>query len=850
VLKSGIAMIQQRLGELVTDPAHEDAAVNLVAKHPRVAMGMLYVVVSTWPDDLVYAGDSQPGQAPPESAAVRVKKWRDAILPKLAAAVAAQKALYASADVWEPRYLAILAHAASNAGAQEDALKLTEMDSKALEQSDDLLLVRAIAFQRAGKASEAIAAYQSLLARFPSSPFAPDVRVRYGVALRDNHQSGLALVEMQQFLTKEKEKQKYGFESFYVPEDEVRQVIDALLNFAPLPELAAALDDKNIDPGYASTLKAIIAGRALSQEDFATARKFMTPAEYGLGAANLEMLTDRANSARNRTEKAEIDAQLGDAWAALRGKLLYLNGLPAEFGDQTELADINRRINGKAMGYRDVESELDGRDELRHASRWWLRAARLSPGSPLSAACRLKALEAIAQVARKSDYAFQRAIEDNLAAASRQIYDKLQAESPHSVEAKDAAYLTFRPPQKNVTESDEDGFWGDNFAYGDYEATMRRQSGYYWDDYGLVGESMTDADYMGDMDDSKGWDDVRTRILALRHTTKSVPELAEDIKDIKALAAAHFTLASQTGCLNFLDDLDLFLREPQVTAPIADRYVNLRLDVLHASSWYPAPVVPDLDGIGDDQIRDRIAAAISDPIMKPVADYLEFLDAAVVANTQINVPRQKQAGDKDDDDTYGSRDYPALEKMLRAFLEKYPHSHKREAARLLLARAVYRQSWPRIETVETGNGDISTYVEEREPLNPKRLLAELDAYDSEFPNGRYSPEIRDMRASVCWRSGDWKRALDLTVRQLDDQLPDLRRDAVLRLANIFAEIENPEHRPALIAAIRENPSALAWFKVYLAKAQNYRDHPLRFLGGYLEDQLGIQPPVAQNQNAE
>jgi TolA-binding protein len=845
VLKSGIAMIQQRLGELVNDTADEDAAVNLVAKHPRVAMGMLYVVVGTSADDL---GDSQPDQAASEPPAVRLKQWRDTILPKLAAAVAAQKILYSPADVWEPRYLAILAHEASNAGAQDDALKLTEIDSKALDQNDDLLLVRAIALQRAGKAHEAIAAYQSLLARFPSSPFAPDVRVRYGIALRDNHQSGLAVVEMQQFLTKGQEQQKYGFENFYVPVDDVRQVIDALLNFAPVPELAAALDDKDIDPGYASTLKAIIARRALSQEDFATARKFMTPAEYGLGAANIEILTDKANSTKSSAKRAEIDAQLGDAWAALRGKLLYLNGLPAEFGSQPELADVNRRINGEALGYKNVESELDGRDELRHASCWWLRAARLRPGTSLSAACRLKALEAIEKVARRSDYAFQRAIEDNMAAASRKIYDNLQTESPHSVEAKEAAYLTFRPPQKDDTGSDD--FWDGKFSFSDYEAQMRRQSGYYWDDYGLVGESMTDADYNGDMDDSKGWEAIRTRILALRDTKKTVPELAEEVKELKALVVAHFTSTSQTGCLNFLDDIDQFVREPQVTTQIADRYVDLRLDVLHTSSWYPAPVVPDLEGINDGQIRDRIAAAISEPTMKPVADYLEFLDAAVVANTEINVPRQKRGGDKDDDDTYGSRDYPALEKMLRAFLDKYPHSHKREAARLLLARAVYRQSWPRIETVETDTGEISTYVEELEPLNPERVLAELDAYDREFPNGRYSPEIRDMRASVCWRSGEWKPALDLTLRQLDDQLPDLKRDAVLRLANIFAEIENPEHRPALIAAIRENPSALAWFKVYLAKAQNYRDHPLRFLGGYLEDQFGIQPPVAQNQNAQ
>ena len=52
-----------------------------------------------------------------------------------------------------------------------------------------------------------------------------------------------------------------------------------------------------------------------------------------------------ATTTRSSSKRAEIDAQLGDAWAVLRGKLLYLKALPAEFGSQPELADVNRRIN-------------------------------------------------------------------------------------------------------------------------------------------------------------------------------------------------------------------------------------------------------------------------------------------------------------------------------------------------------------------------------------------------------------------------------------------------------------------------------------------------------------------------
>ena len=226
--------------------------------------------------------------------------------------------------------------------------------------------------------------------------------------------------------------------------------------------------------------------------------------------------------------------------------------------------------------------------------------------------------------------------------------------------------------------------------------------------------------------------------------------------------------------------------------------------------------------------------------MKPVADYIEFLDAAMVANSLVNfVPPATPDGKEV---AYSDRDYPALEKMLRAFLERYPGSRKREAARLLLARAVYRQSWPHIETIDDDASQTMAF--QHEPLVPARVFAELDSYDREFPNGRYSPESRDMRASVCWRSADWKPALALTLRQIDERLPDLQRDASLRLANIFAELAIPENRPALLAAIRENPSAVAWLKSFISIAPNYSDHPLRFLCGFLQDQLGFQlfPP--------
>src|SRR5204862_2662717 len=105
---------------------------------------------------------------------------------------------------------------------------------------------------------------------------------------------------------------------------------------------------------------------------------------------------------------------------------------------------LRRRANGRSLSLKNVDNELEERDELRHAARWWLNAARARPGTTLGAQTRWKALETMPKIAAASEYAEQLAREIKGEAVSREIYAKLRAESPNSVEAKRlAAYWSF-----------------------------------------------------------------------------------------------------------------------------------------------------------------------------------------------------------------------------------------------------------------------------------------------------------------------------------------------------------------------------------------------------------------------
>jgi outer membrane protein assembly factor BamD (BamD/ComL family) len=852
-------------------------------------MGFTYLVLSA-PEAKNYDGKfDQPAD---------VKKWRRTILPRVAAEVVKQKQIYQSGD-WQPRYLAMLAQAASAAGNQEQALQLTNLAPAELERSDDLLMVRALALQRAGKAADAIQAYQKFLGNFPKSPMTPGIRLRLAFALQDNHQAGAAVIELKRLLVppvrndekpevssedaddakteeepeteaepEEADNSVMEFESGRYTSgegypdsekdwdptkssvypnitgadlDQIQQAIDTLLNFAPLTELAPAVNDASFDEANRKELRAVIAQRYLAQENFAEARKFMGPDEFKLIAANLESLTKAATG--NPQEKAEDMLKLGNAWAEARGKLLRapLDTKVHFLKRSGGLDAMQRRANGRSLSLKNVDPELEERDELRHASRWWLNAARARPGTPLGAQARWKALDAMPKIAAASEFAEERAREIKGEAVSREIYERLRKESPDSVEAKRlAAYWSFPPLAKPADQE-----------YYDLTAARRDANilGYPYDDFGAFAEKSEK--------ENPAWNDIAKRVslLPAKALRTEPAAMAAEIRELDTLVKKSVTDIGDATCVNFVDDLALFFSEPNLTSEMVNTYIGIRFDVLESNGWDRPGDLRDSSRKNDDQILAEIDAALKIPVMQPVADYLEFsrigLKAGDRTAVETDIPDPKE---EDGKSSYISRDHAGMEKMARDFLKKYPRSHKREAALFVLARSVQALSRPFVCNVavdvpgsvpDDQNYDMVQKSYQREAFDPKRVLGALDDYDREFPRGRYAAENRNLRAMTLWRMHDWGPALEMTLAQLDDKTkPDLQPEAAVRLANIFANLAQAEYRADLIAAIRSRPRAQLRLKEFLEKGSNDRSHPLRYLASFLNDQLKLKAVVS------
>ena len=780
LMSSAVKMCEKILTFSATDPKAEDLVA--IARNPAAAQALVYLVVNT---AVVNGADEKVED---------VKAWRKKVLPEISKAIAGQEALYKNAT-WRPRYLSILALAASGDGNQEEALKLLDT-AGADSQTDDLLLARGVVCQRAKRSAEAVTAFRALLDKFPASPLVRGAQLRLGIALADDHRAGEAVLELDPLLPKDPNARPpdppstgYDETGVYptyadIPGHEVAQLIDLWLNFAPIAELAAPAAASGLDPVKRLRLTEPIAERLLAREQFDEAKKYMTPAQYDLVAGPLEKLTAAAKSAKDPAAHAASCLALGDAWAAARGKLLTYPLDTDEHRTRTYSqgaaeANSDRLKAAAVLGYTgNLALELENRDELRHAFNWWLESSDARRGAATTSTAIWRALRAMPLIANVSQFTFDRAIERNWTETAHKLDSRLRTECPASVEAKRYSIpWNFSEPVQTHPYTDE----------GDFILGML---------------DITDHEWQGDRDETE-----RLKSLVDQAGTASQAELKASAEKFRNEAKPKFRDAYGARWVNCFDDLASFFSVPNVPGDVRAGYVTLR-------AWFHDRSAVGSDGYRDDAtektehpdvtLQKDIAAALADPQTKPVADFYEFLNLAVIANHFVfrkleNVPKTQEADVLEEKhlNTYRTRDYPLLAAKTRAFLEKYPKSRKREAALLLEARAMFRASeavpvdvpasWPQ---VPTWKGDTLTTLIQQVPFDAKRVRAALDAYDREFPKGRYAADIRDYRAD-------------------------------------------------LMPLIKARPAAREWLLKYISNV-GY-SHPLCFMTAWLHEQLGSAP---------
>lgn len=746
-----------------------------------------------------------------QASLLRVRDEGRKSLQRLAEAVQKNRSA-ANMPEWPLRQTVILAWASSESGLQTQAVRLLESIA---QPNDDALFARTVIYQRAHRSKDAAAAAAQLLRDFPDSAFANEARFRMGVALKDSSDWAGALLAIEQVMPEEgitDEPLKTGERPASLRlNGELAQWVDTLVEFGPVQQLIPLLSNKDISKELWSRLASTLRKRLLALDDFegalsvskvthedADARwgtKSEISFDYG-GPSEppqeewTKIVTDMAKLQRDvrsatKTEaKAKAMLALAEAWDRYRGCLCgpLITEYPRAEPDQPGCIPL---LNAIFLGLPEAQAGqvIDRRDELYHAQKLWLQAADLAPSTALAAHALEMANESLHRIAEYHDTGFQRAFETNAASLSRQIYDRLKREHSSSPEAKRAVSWTF-PALHEVARLPNNGHCDDHeedivaaISTPDREAKTRSRQ-----------------DRWQEMDRAEGlWNEFKQRRdviydhVRLQEPSAIVQELQQWRDDV---AKAKLAFAEYTAALNDADDLIAFLQIPGTS--VSERLSYFEARVVHTT-------VPD-------ELADAQA---------PAASFFAFL-------RMIRAPFDEAPVDPNAEPKRGNR-APDMVKRMNDFLTRFPNSPKREAAMTRLAVNTVRSSlyrcgitnlvWP---NSPWAGAYVHPFIERDAVLDEGAVFKLLDAYEKEFPRGRYLAEVHLARALACLETHRFEEALRLLSGILDDASKhDLHHHASLRIAYVFMQLVDLDQRAQTIAAIRAVPQCQPYLQRFM-----------------------------------
>jgi TolA-binding protein len=820
---AALVMIEKVLARERPD---NQATLDEVAEHPPVALALAYFALNF----------TQAKEGDNDQDYDVFNAWRHAVLPKLGQAVLRHKNLY-QGEAWQDRYLAILIHAASDQGDQKQALDLIAMGNKSPAANDDFLFAKAMVLQRSGTLADAEKTYRELLAKFPKSPLFRGARYRLALTLHDQKRDGEALLELAALrdyhlslrglppapmpaagdeARPADEPSALGIDYSGAPDEEVAQTMDAILNFAPLPELETALKaaGNKGQEEFRGDLSQVLQERYLDHDDFRQAARFSDMPQVRKQWTTMAEKSDALEKSTG-PETAKACQDMADFWVTNRKILpaMPLDSLDTRnsllFGSD---ADTHRAVNATLLSYPHPEDELESREGLWHAIKWWSKASATHE-SAIAPAALWSIIKSRRTIAEVNPYTWKRAIDGQAGPDSKADYDQLMAKYPNSPEASHAAaYWSFSQTlPRSGYERYSVGYDRDNLSEDWLTAMGLSRDAYFYDE---------------------NWRSTQDKFKQLTTDAGKIDakEFAQRVTALRADIGKNATSIEDANRMNCLNDLVQFSQIDGIAPDIRATYVKARVQLLYG-------VDRDLSGPAEPQVD--LAAFRRQPGTEKIQDFIDFLDLARTAGQLIDVPVKDLEKDGQPM-TISCRNYQALLPQATAFLEKYPKSPKREAARLLQIRAIVRSSrpkevpwsidWP---AANQWDDEYAPRFLTLAPFDEKQVNDAFGAYVAEFPHGQYANAILALRADTALIQKHWGEALDDLLSLLDQQTaPELHNGSAGELAYIFDQLDKDDRRQEVLNAILKRPMARKDLTAYLATDS------LSLLKDYLNSKLG------------